>query len=427
MREDFIHFLWQTKRFDLKALQTTKGEPIRIIHPGIHNLNSGPDFCGARIQIGTTEWAGNVEMHVRSSDWYKHGHQTNRAYNNVVLHVVYEEDRIINRDTGEPLACLELKGRIPHHLFARFLKLYAEKSWIPCISFLPGIQETHINLWLNRCLVERMEQKVGKINDWLSLMKNDWEVVFYILLARSFGQSINGLPFEQLALNTPLKLISKYRNSLFQLEALLFGQAGFLEGKLEDNYPVKLQEEYHFLKSKYGLQPLQKEVWKFSKLRPANFPTIRLAQFAYLLYATDHLLGKVLAANSILEIENMFNVKLSNYWIDHYVWDRPSAKVKKTLGQGAVHSIIINTILPFIFAYGAIHGNKNYMENALQLMETLPAEKIRLIEKFGQLGVKVHSASISQALIHLKNNYCDSKKCMKCGIGNYILKGSEGS
>ncbi len=422
MKEDFIHYLWRLKRFDLHNLSTTKGEKIIIQNGGEHNTNAGPDFLNARIQIGETLWAGNVEIHIKSSEWTKHQHHKDKAYNNVILHVVFEEDKTAFRENGEAIPCLELAKRIPPNLSTSYIKLVNNEYWIPCQHQFHTVKEITRNIWLDRLLVERLEQKTAYIKEVLNRNKNNWEETFYQILARNFGVKVNADPFELLARSIPLLTLAKHKSNLLQIEALLFGQAGLLAQDFEDDYPNQLKKEYAFLQQKYQLQAINTASWKFMRLRPANFPSIRIAQFATLIYQSVHLFSKVLAAQNVKEVENMFEVKLSNYWQTHYVFDKTSVKRKKTLGKSTIHLFVINTIAPFIFLYGQEKGEERFKEKALQFLEELKPEKNSIISKWQELGVEPTSAYQTQALLQLKNEYCKHKRCLECSIGNAILK-----
>ncbi len=423
MKEDFLHYLWRMRKFDQTVLQTTSGESLSIQMVGDHNQDAGPDFSNARIRIGNILWAGNIEIHVQSSEWYAHQHHEDKAYNNVILHVVFEEDKPVFRKCGARIPCLEIKKRIPPKISSTYLRLQKNADWIPCQKVLYTIPEITKNLWLDRILVERLETKTTDISRSLGLNKNDWEETFYQTLARGFGVKVNTQPFEQLARSLPIKTLAKYKTSLFQLEALLFGQAGLLDKDFKDIYPQRLQKEYLFLKKKHQLHSIQQEAWKFMRMRPANFPSIRIAQFATLIFQSSHLFSKVLAANNVREIENMFEVKISNYWQDHYVFDKASVKRKKTFGKNSIHLLIINTIVPFLFLYGKSKANEGITEKALTLLEELHPEKNKIIAQWKELGMQPTSAYQSQALLHLKKFYCDKKKCTNCSIGHTILKG----
>jgi hypothetical protein len=422
MKEELLHYVWRMLRFDINKLTTTGGATLEIQQPGTINTHAGPDFLNARVKIGDTLWAGHVEMHLKASDWIKHQHQEDRAYDNVILHVVYEEDIPISDVNGQPIPCLEMKGRISPKLKAHYLRLLNNEYWIPCQGQLATLDLSTIPFWLNRLAIERLEDKALTIEDKLKTNKGDWEAVFHQLLARSFGGKVNAEAMESLARNTPLGILGKHRNSLFQLEALLFGQAGLLTDHSRDAYPLKLVKEYQFLSKKYGLYPLNPACWKFLRLRPANFPTIRIAQLATLIYQSSSLFSKVLVAKNIKELENIFSIKLSNYWQDHYTFDKASVKKHKALGKATINHIIINTIVPLIFLYGMHKNDQRFKDKAISFLESLPAENNQITRKWKELGVDARSASESQALIQLKNNYCLPKRCLDCAIGNAILR-----
>ncbi len=422
MKEDFIHFVWRHKRFDLKALKTTEGAPIQILKFGNANHHAGPDFINAKIQIGETLWVGNVEIHLKASEWLKHNHQKDKAYNNVILHVVLEEDRPIFREGNERIPCLELKRRIPAKISKSYLKLIHNEHWIPCQHHIHQVSELNRNLWLDRLLVERLEQKTKVIEQRLKEHKGNWEHTFYQFLARAFGFKINSDPFDSLANSLSYLLLAKYKDSLFQIEALLFGQAGILEKEFKDDYPNQLKKEYQFLRKKHSLIPISETSWKFLRLRPSNFPTIRLAQFASLIYQSVHLFRKLLEIENVAEIEKLLEVQLSGYWLTHYIFDRASKKRQKTLGRNAIQLIIINTIVPFMFLYGKRKSEESFKEKALKFLDEMPKEKNSIISKWEALGVELDSAYKSQALLQLKNEYCNKTQCLNCGIGNAILK-----
>jgi len=422
MKEDFLYYLWRLNRFDQFDLKTTSGDEIIIQNNGELNRDSGPDFLNARIKIGDTLWAGNVEMHLKSSDWINHKHQNDTAYDNVILHVVLDEDQPIHRKNGNQIPCLELRKRIPPKISKTYTKLIQNDHWIPCQNLIHKVPEITLNLWLDRLMVEKLEIKIIEIEKSLILNKNNWEETFYQFLSRNFGVKVNAEPFEHLAKSIPLMTLSKHKSNLLQIEALLFGQAGFFDDKLIDDYPIKLQKEYQFLKRKYNLKPIRKDSWKFMRLRPANFPSLRIAQFATLIFQSVHLFSKMLAAKNIKEIENMFDVKISNYWQNHYVFDKPSIKRNKSLGKNAIHLLIINTIVPFLFSYGKNKEKEYLKDRALRFLEELKPEKNNIIENWKKLGIRPASAYQTQALLHLKKQYCHPKKCMHCAIGNAVMK-----
>ena len=422
MKEDLLQYAWRMQQFDARNLQSTDGQTIQIQSFGQHNTDAGPDFTEARIRIGDTLWAGNVEMHLKASDWLQHRHQDDPAYDNVILHVVLENDQVIFRSNGKPIPCLELKSRIPAQLAANYQRLLQMEGWIPCERQLQDVPSMTRKLWLDRLLVERLEQKTVVIEQALERNQYHWEESFFQQLAKGFGLRINAEPFEMLARSLPLLTLLKHKHSLLQLEALLFGQAGMLEVDFADAYPQQLKKEFQFLKAKYALRPIPFSSWKFARLRPAAFPTIRIAQLAALIYQTDHLFSKILAAKHIKELENTFVLKLSNYWRTHYRFDKLSARRQKRLGTSTIHLLIINVISPFIFLYGKHKGEERYQEQALHLLEQLPPEQNKVIKNWSAVGIVPESAYQSQALLQLKKHYCTTRRCLSCSIGNSILK-----
>ena len=422
LKEDFIQYLWRVKKIYLHDLKTTQGETIEIIDVGRHNTNAGPDFLNAKIKIGKILLVGNIEMHLRSSEWIKHKHQNDLAYQNVILHVVLVEDEIIYHGNKSRIPCLELRSRIPPRLSKTYLKLINNETWIPCQHLFHKVSEIQLALWIDRLLVERLQRKTVYISERLEATQNDWESCFFQILCRNFGTKVNADPFEWLATILPLNLLTKHQNSLLDIEALLFGQAGMLEREFVDAYPKKLKKEYQFFRKKYGLEPIHTASWKMLRLRPANFPTIRIAQLASLIFKTRHLFSKALAAKNVKELENMFDLEVSTYWQTHYVFDKTTAKRKKKMGKSMIHLLIINTIAPFLFIYGKINEEQSYQDQALMLLEQIPAEKNKIISRWKELGLAPTSAYETQALLELKNNFCDRKACLSCTIGHQVLK-----
>lgn len=423
MQEDFLHFVWRLGRFRMQNLLTTTGEAITIIDPGQHNQDAGPDFLNARLRIGTTLWAGNVEMHLRSSQWLAHQHEQDPNYDNVILHVVLDEDQIIYHANGERIPCLNLSSYVSPGLARQYLRLLHSENWIPCQSQLYQVPEIKRQLWLDRLLAERLEQRTEQFKERLARNRQDWEETFYQSLAWGLGLKVNADAFLMLAESLPLKILLRHRNSLLQLEALLFGQAGLLERDFVDDYPKALQQEYGFLKAKFKLQPISANHWKFMRMRPANFPTVRLAQWATLLHRTGTLFGKMLAAQNVKEIENALVVDLSNYWQTHYRFDKLAAKKNnKALGRTRIHLLIINVIAPFLFLFGKERDDEDRQERALKLLEEVPAEKNQILQQWKRLGFTAEQAAQTQALLQLKKNYCDKKRCLECVIGGQILQ-----
>lgn len=425
MREDFLHFLWRYQRFTWGALTTTAGESVAVLHPGEANLHGGPDFLNARVRIDGTLWAGHVEIHIRSSDWKAHGHDTDPAYDNVILHVVLEEDQPLLRANGEVIPCLELQGRIPAGMQTAYFRLLQHRSWIPCQAQWKDVNELCKLVWLERMSIERLEQHTQRLQAVLERYSQDWDQAFYCALARNLGHPANADAFEELAHRTHLRLMLRKRHHPEQVEALLFGQAGMLEDDFEEDYPKRLQQEYRFLKQQHGLTPMKKSIWKFMRMRPANFPTIRIAQLARLILQGNDLFDKAMSAMSIEEWERMFELKVSQYWRTHYTFGQPSVPQDKTLGKTAVHTLLINTVAPFLFLYGAMHQNATYLDRALRLLQELPPEDNHIIREWAALEIHPQNAAQSQGLLYLKNRYCDAFKCLDCAIGHDILKKAE--
>lgn len=442
MNENFLHYIWKFQLFDKKDLHTSAGENLSILKNGEHNTDAGPDFFNAKIKIGKTIWAGNIEIHLKSSDWRNHAHQKDKSYDNVILHIVYEEDVVVKRKDGSIIPCLELKRKIDEKIHFNYEQLMQSKQWIPCENLINSVNEFTLKNWTDRLLIERLERKTKDIKEVLSQNKNNWEETFYQFLSRNFGLKINAEPFEQLAKSLPIKVLAKHKNNLLQIESLLFGQAGMLENphpaspppplqrrgekeegeKFKDEYPNQLKKEYLFLKQKYSLSPIIASSWKFLRLMPANFPTIRLAQFAQLIFHSSHLFSKILEAKHIGELEKCFEISVTSYWQTHYLFDKISVKREKHFGKTAIQTLIINTIVPFLFVYGKMKGNNELKERALLFLEKIPSEKNSIITKWETLHVHSDSAYQTQTLLELKNNYCDSKQCLNCAIGNRILR-----
>ncbi|VBB47980.1 conserved hypothetical protein [uncultured Paludibacter sp.] len=419
MKESILHYVWQYKLFPQHQLKTTDGESVEVIDVGRFNTDAGPDFFNAKIRIGETVWAGNVEFHQRSSDWKRHNHVENQAYDNVILHIAEKVDDNIFRTNGEKIPQMELK--VPEDIRKRYDNLLANKTWIACENKIREIDSFKINAWKNTLLTERLENKTDAIYQLLEQSENHWEEAFYISLARSFGFGINSQPFEMLAKTLPLNILAKHKDNLLQLEALLFGQAGFLENELNDDYQQSLKKEYRFLQSKYVLKPIDASQWKLLRLRPENFPHIRLAQFAKLIHRSSKLFSKILETENVNELRKMFQSEVSDYWQKHYLFGKESRFSRKKMGNGSIDILLINTVVPFLFSYGRKKNSDEQIDKALNLLENLPAENNSIIEKWKGLNIFAENAFDSQALLQLKKNYCDEKKCLRCRIGHQIL------
>ncbi len=422
MTEEFLWYLWKFRLFDNSDLKTTDGDSIQIIKPGQHNTDSGPDFFNARIKIQRTEWAGNVEMHTCASDWHKHKHTTDKAYDNIILHVVHDADLKLHRKNGELIPTLELKDRIPENIYGKYVQIRSGKDWIPCDKQISSIDKFILNNWLDRLLVERLERKSNAIIDSLKQNTNNWEETFYQILARNFGQKINSDPFELLAKQLPFSVLAKHKNSLMQIESLLFGVAGLLEKEFNDDYATNLQKEFRFLEKKFKLVPIDASLWKFMRLHPPNFPTLRISQFANLIFKSFHLFSKILEANNLKQLINLLETETSEYWQTHYRFDSFSPMKKKKLGEDAVKIIIINTIAPFLFIYGKEKGEEKFCDNALSILKKLEPEKNSIIAKWNSIGIPARNSYETQALLQMKNEYCSKKRCLECSVGNALLK-----
>lgn len=420
--EDFLHYIWNFKLFNTKELNTVQNEPITILKSGQHNTDAGPDFFNAQIKIGETIWAGNVEIHINSSDWLKHQHQKDNAYNNVVLHVVYHYDVDIRNATGNHIPTIELKNLIDTKLISNYKQLIGSKNWIACSNQIKQVDQFVLQNWLERLIFERLERKSIEINQTLLLNKNDWEETFYQTLFKYFGLKVNSQPFLLLAKNTPLKIIDKHKN-LLSIETLLFGQAGFLNNDVDDEYYLKLKKEYQFLSAKFNLKPLDASLWKFLRLRPANFPTLRISQLANLVAQEPRLFSKVLEINSVQEFQKLFSVTASSYWNSHYQFGNTQKinTIKRT-GKIMTDGLIVNVVVSILFVYASSIQNDELKNKAIRFLEQLNTEKNTIILNFEKLGVKSKNALQSQALIELKTNYCSHKKCLNCSIGNHLLK-----
>jgi len=421
MTEEFIHYLWKYKLL-FPNLFLVSGEAVTILDPGMHNTHSGPDFFNAKIKIDGTLWAGNVEIHIKSSDWYSHKHHLDKAYDNIILHVVHQDDRLIETTGKLPVATLELNNNYNHSLYERYQDIMNSRNWTACEKLFNKIDRFVINNWLDRLLVEKLESKAVEIQSQLRFNKNNWERTFYEFLARNFGFKVNTLPFDLLAKSLSLNHIAKHKNNLLQMEALFFGQSGLLSATSKDEYEQKLYSEYSFLKHKYSLIPMDPHLWRFLRLRPSNFPTIRIAQFANLVHKSSHLFSKVLEAGSIKELVGLFDVSVSEYWKNHFSFGKKSALKPKKLGKDSIYLLVINTVIPFMFVYAQTCKDQSLADRSLRFLEQIPGESNSVIRKWESLGMSCRTAFNTQALLHLKSEYCSRKKCLSCAIGNELLK-----
>lgn len=420
MKEEFLQFIWEHGLFTKNDLKTTDGRTVEIITTGQPNSDSGPDFFNARVRIGETTWAGNIEVHQKSSQWYRHRHNTDAAYDNVILHVVELNDSpVLIKSQALPT----LKIIYPVEILENYEQLLKSERWIACEDKLAEVDPFVLRFWFSSLMIERLELKTDDIMAILEQNKNNWNETFYQLLARNFGMKTNALPFELLAKSLPLNVLSKHKNDLFQIEALLFGQSGLLnETLLGDDYFLSLRKEYSYLYKKYGLSGIESHLWKFMRLRPINFPTIRIAQLAKLIHHSSALFSRILETENLEEMRKLFDISASEYWNTHYSFNKISKdNHSKTLGESAFNNLVINTIVPLLFVYGDQHLDQAMKDRALLMLEKLAPESNQIIRKWNDLGIDSRSAFETQALLQLKNRYCDNKKCLNCQLGAKII------
>jgi len=417
MNEAFLQYIWQHRLFYPIDLQTVSGKKIEILDAGKPNRDAGPDFFNAKIKIDDMLWAGNVEIHLRSSDWKRHRHA--KDYENVILHVVKIADEPVLRLSGEEIPQLVLQ--YSQNAENQYKNWLTNKKSIPCVDKLCELPDVFLQSHLNRLLSERLEQKTLAIENLLEQSKNHWEEAFYVTLSRNFGFGINAQPFEMLARALPLNYLAKHKDNLFQIEALLFGQAGLLNSENPDDYDEKLRKEYHFLQNKFFLQPIDGSMWKMLRVRPGNFPHIRIAQLANLIHRSSKLFSKIIENPHYKSLVLLFDTEVSEYWLTHFRFGQTSPERKHKLGKSTIDNLLINTVVPFLFAYGKAKNEKIFQEKAMSLLEEIPAEKNHIIESWAELNIKAQNAFESQALLQLRKNYCDEKKCLHCAIGYKLL------
>jgi len=423
MKEDLLQYIWQFQYFNNSELLTSSGDTIQVINTGTHNTNQGTDFINAKIKIGKTTWAGNIELHINSSDWNTHHHSDDVNYNNVILHVVWNNNAIIKDRFGNSLATLELKSRVSKLLLERYRMLMESSQFIPCESQLQQVNELTIINWKQRLVAGRLITKSTTILAILKKINFHWEETFWWLIAANFGLKVNSDQFQQIAKILPVSILAKHKNRIQQVEALLFGVAGLLEKEFQEQYPQMLQKEFAFYQKKYKLKIISEEL-SFLRMRPANFPTIRLAQLAMLIHESEHLFSKIKDASSLKDIKKMLAANANDYWHYHYLFDETSDYKVKTLGKQMIDNIIINTIIPVVFTYGLHHNEQDYKDKAINWLEEISAEKNNITKGFENLRFSNKNAFDSQALIQLKNEYCNKKLCLQCAIGNSLLKRS---
>lgn len=420
MTERLLQYLWQFQYYNRQSSILDNGDTFQVIHPGRFNTNQGPDFLEAKIRIEETLWVGHVEVHVKTSDWFKHAHQFDRNYDNVVLHVVWEND-MPERDTRIPV--FSMQSKVPMLLLEQYEYWMNSASFIACGSQIRDVSRIIWISWRERLLAERMQRKSAMVFSFLLQTNQHWEETFWWLLARNFGAALNFEPFEAMAKTLPVTLLARYKNQLPVLEALLFGQCGLLEGDFEEEYPLKLQREYLHVKTKYQLEPVRQSV-HFLRTRPVNFPTVRLAQLARLLYRSNHLFAFIKETEQLSDIKKWLTVTASEFWDQHYTFNKSSTYRPKKLGNQMIDTLIINTVIPVLFAYGLLHNEEQYKNRALNWLDELEPEINAITGCFTDLGIVNKSAFDSQALLELKTHYCEPRKCLDCSMGNALLKRS---
>jgi len=421
--EDLLQFIWEQRLFEQKTLRTTEGLSVEVLKAGSIQHHSGPDLIDALVRVDGQIWAGNVEVHVRSSEWNAHGHQFDPAYENVILHVVFEHDSEVRTRNGTVPPTVELLDRVSIPCLEQHQTLMLSKEFVPCARQIAQVEQERIGTWLERVLVERLERKSEEVEALYMQLAKDPAETLYHMVARAFGLKVNAEPFGMLAHALPLRTLLKYRDDELRTEALLFGQAGLLHVDFLDGYPRLLQAEHVALSRMQGLRPGPAAAWKFARLRPMNFPTIRIAQLAQLLMRKDGI-NELLEAGNVKELHRVLDVGTSPYWTDHYTFDTPSSPRVKRLGRTGADHLIINAVVPTLFALGRLQGRPELRERALALLEALPAESNNVLREWAAIGQVANSAARGQALLELKNSYCTQRRCLSCGVGNQLIKRS---
>lgn len=431
--EQLLHYCWKHRLFPLRQLTTTDNQALEVIDVGLHNVNSGPDFLNAKVKMDGTVWVGNVEIHVRSSDWYVHRHDHDAAYNNVILHVAAEIDAEVRTESGRSVPQLQLS--VPASVARHYEQLQTIDTYPPCYEIIPNLSTLTIHAWMSALQTERLEQKTHDIERRLQQCDGDWEAALFITLARNYGFGINGEAFEQWARSIPLHAVDHHRDDLFQIEAFFMGQAGLLERHLipqkyhgtmdEEGYFERLRTEYLYLQRKFSLQPIDGKMWRFLRLRPQNFPYIRIAQLAHLYHSRRFGLRNLVECETIDDLKETMKSAVSPYWETHYVFGSVSRRSEKRLSEASLNVLLVNTAIPFLFAYGRHEASEPLCEQAIFYLEQLKPERNHIISMWQQCGLDAQNAGDTQALIQLKTQYCDRKECLRCRFGYEYLRGEQ--
>jgi len=421
MNEKLLQFIWQFRYFRSNDLFTSQGDSLKILHQGQLNVNQGPDFIQGIIYLNHTQWAGNIELHVLSSDWYKHGHQSDDRYLSIILHVVWIDDKPVYDGLGNPIPTLELNGLVARSLLDKYARLMHSEDLLPCKKWLPSIKELIWVSWKERLAIERLCNKSNYFKAQLTNSNNNWDWVLWQVIARVFGGKVNGTVFELVFQSIPFGVLQRCRHQSIQIEALLMGQSGLLEDVFTDDYPKQLQQEYTHLKNKFQLPKLNQKV-AFLRMRPAGFPTIRLSQLTSLIIKHPCLFETIKSTKESKQFCQLFSTEVQPYWNNHYKFDEECIVLGKQTGKQLQQTVLINAIVPFLYMYGLIRKNQEYIDRAIQILYHLPPEQNNILKKWHVLPVTHNCALHSQALLQLQNEFCNKKACLNCAIGNVILR-----